>query len=342
MSREITIYHIAKKFNVSASTVSRALKDHPSIGKKTREAIKVYAKEQGYQVNSVAANLRSKKTNTIGIIVSWINRPFISSMISGVETIANNNGYNVIISQTRDQYEREVTSTSALYKGRIEGLIVSLAMGSVKYNHFNQFINSKIPIVFVDRVPEEDFADKIIINNYGAAFDATEHLISLGCKKIAHIGGSQNRLIYRERKDGYIAALKKHGLETNEDFVKYTQSINPEEALEISNQLLSKTEKPDGFFCANDSSAVSVIQSARRLGISIPEQLKVVGFNNDPVSTIIDPQLTTVAHPAISMGEIAAQHILDKDKNEPETVTLETQLIVRGSTVKEPEIISVL
>jgi DNA-binding LacI/PurR family transcriptional regulator len=335
MGKEITIYDIAAKFNVSASTVSRALKDHHSIGKKTRTAIKTYAEEQGYQVNSIAANLRIKKTNTIGVIVSWINRPFISSMISGVETVANNNGLNVIISQTRDVYELEVANAAAMFQGRVEGLIVSLAMESTSYEHFNQFLKRKIPIVFVDRVPEENFADKVVIDNYQSAFTATEHLIECGCKRIAHIGGSQLRLIYRERQKGYLDALKKHGLEVPEGFIQYSHSINSEEARQISNILLSKADRPDGFFCANDTSAVSVIQSARSKGIVVPDDLKIIGFNDDPVATIIDPQLSTISHPANNMGKIAAEHLLSKVDHVPEIVTLETKLIIRGSTVKQ-------
>ncbi|MEM9329198.1 MAG: LacI family DNA-binding transcriptional regulator [Bacteroidota bacterium] len=338
MSKDITIYDIAEKFDVSASTVSRALKDHKSIGKKTREAIKQYASEMGYQVNSVAANLRSRKTNTFGVIVSWINRPFISSLISGIETVANNNGFNVIISQTRDQYDREVANAFAMFQGRVEGLIVSLAMESVRYDHFDQFISSKVPLVFVDRVPEETLADKVIIDNFKAGFVATEHLIELGCRRIAHIGGSQSRYIYRERQEGYLEALRKHGLAPDEGIIRHTQSLYAEEANAISSELLELPQRPDGFFCANDTSAVSVIQCARKKDIAVPEDLKVVGFNDDPVATIIDPPLTTISHPAIRMGQIAAEHILNKTASkDPEVVTLETELIVRQSSVIAPQ-----
>ncbi|MFP4092051.1 MAG: LacI family DNA-binding transcriptional regulator [Cyclobacteriaceae bacterium] len=337
MKKNLTIHDIAAKFNVSPSTVSRALKDHKSIGKKTREAIKSYADEQGYQVNSLAASLRSQKTNTIGVIVSWIDRPFISSLISGVETVANNMGYSVIISQTRDNYAREVANADVLFKARVEGLIVSLAMESVNYDHFDKFINSKIPTVFVDRVPESTLADKVIIDNFRSSFQATEHLIELGCRRIAHIAGSQSRLIYRERKEGYLAALQKHGLASDEELIQYSQSVSRENAYELSDQLLSMDNRPDSFFCANDLSAVSVIQCARNRHIPVPDELKVIGFNNDPVSTIIDPSLSTISLPSTRMGEIAVEHIINKQENKTaETVILDTELIVRGSTVKNP------
>ncbi len=341
MSKNITIYDIAKKFAVSPSTVSRALNDHKSISEKTKKAIKAYAEKHGYKINTLAASLRSQKSRTLGIIVSWINRPFISSMISGVEAYANERGYNVIISQTKDNYEKEVENASALFNSRVDGLIVSLAAESINYDHFNQFIDNDIPVVFVDRVPEEIQADKVVINNFESAFMATEHLIELGCKKIAHIGGSQARFIYRERKDGFVAALRKHGINVNEDWIRFSQSVSSEDAFGISESILSQENKPDGFFCANDSSAISVIQSARKRGINVPDQLKIVGFNNDPVSTIITPKLTTINHPGERMGEIAAEHILNKEEHpEPEIVKLDTELIIRESTVINAEVVT--
>lgn len=334
--KEITIYDIARELNVSPSTVSRALKDHHSIGKKTKKAVLKLADQRGYQPNSIAASLRSNKTNTIGVIISWINRPFISSLITGVEIAANEAGYNVIISQSHDSYQNEVANAQALYTSRIEGLVVSLAMETRDFSHFQRFIKQNVPLVFVDRVPEELHADKVIINNYAAGFMATEHLIEQGCKRIAHIGGSQHRNVYHDREEGYLAALRKHNLTVDEKYIVHSDGLSSDEGLKASRYLFSLSDRPDGIFSANDTAAVSVIQFARKMNIKVPDDVAVIGFNNDPVSTIIDPPLSTVTHPAIEMGKIAALQVLGhKDHREivrTQTITLETELLVRASS----------
>lgn len=337
--KEITIYDIAKELNVSASTVSRALKDHHSISKSTKRSILKLANERGYKPNSIAASLRSNKTNTIGVIISWINRPFISSLISGIEMAANKAGYNVIISQSHDSYASEVANAQALYASRCEGLVVSLAMETTKYDHLQQFLKKNIPLVFVDRVPEEINSDKVVIDNYAAGFKATEHLIQQGCKRIAHIAGAQHRNVYKERQEGYIAALKQYGVAVDESLIVHNEVLSSEEGHKSSEYLMNLNLPPDGIFSANDTAAVSVIQYARQAGIRVPEDLAVIGFNNDPVSTIIDPPLSTVTHPAIEMGKIAALQVLEqKDYNEivrSQTIVLETELIIRKSSLRK-------
>ncbi|WP_421898181.1 LacI family DNA-binding transcriptional regulator [Marinoscillum sp.] len=335
-NKEITIYDIAKELNVSPSTVSRALKDHHSIGKKTKKAVLKLAQERGYQPNTIAASLRSNKTTTIGVIISWINRPFISSMISGVETAANKAGYNVIISQSHDSYENEVANAQALFASRIQGLVVSLAMETTNYDHFNQFVKKNIPLVFVDRVTEELNADKVVIDNFSAGFKATEHLIQEGCTRIAHIGGAQQRNVYRERREGYLAALKQYNIEINDEYIVENPVLSSEEGLKESEYLMNLPNRPDGVFCANDTAAVSVIQYARKVGIKVPQELAVIGFNNDPVTTIIDPPLSTVTHPAIEMGKIAAMQVLGQKEHKEivrsQTIVLETELLIRESS----------
>lgn len=336
--REVTIYDIARELNVSPSTVSRALKDHHSIGKKTKKAVLKLAEQRGYQPNVIAASLRSNKTNTIGIITSWINRPFISSLISGVEIAANKSGYNVIISQSHDSYDSEVANAQVLYNSRIEGLVVSLAMETTNYDHFEKFLKKNIPVVFVDRVPENINATKVVIDNFMAGFKATEHLIAQGCIRIAHIGGAQHRNVYRERRLGYVEALKKHNIQIDEQLIIENNVLSSEEGLKVGKQLLSLPNRPDGIFSANDTAAVSVIQYARKAGISIPNELAVIGFNNDPVSTIIDPPLSTVGHPAIEMGKLAAMHVLNNDNQDEavksQTIMLETDLVIRQSSLR--------
>lgn len=337
--REITIYDIASELNVSPSTVSRALKDHYSIGKEMIETVKKVAREKGYRPNHIAASLRKNKTNTIGVMISWINRPFISSLISGIEDEASNAGCNVIISQSHDLYEHEIANAKALYNSRIGGLIVSLAMETKKYNHFSTFIDNDIPVVFVDRVSDELNCDKVIIDNYAAGLMATSHLIEQGCKRIAHFGGAQHRSIYRQREEGYLAALRQHNMEIDDDLILNGGVLNSEEGHRMAERVLGLPNPPDAIFTANDTAAVAVIQYAKGKGIKIPQKLAVIGFNNDPVSLIIDPTLSTVSHPAVDMGKIAARQVLNrrehKDIITSETITLKTDLIVRESTLRK-------
>lgn len=336
--KEVTIYDIAQDLNVSPSTVSRALKDHFSIGKEMIELVKKQAKQRGYRPNGIAASLRRNKTNTIGIITSWINRPFISSLISGVEEEVAKAGYNVIICQSHDSYESELANAKALYDSRVGGIIVSLAMETKNYDHFKQFSDNEIPIVFVDRVSEEFRADKVVIDNFLAGFTATRHLIEQGCKRVAHFAGAQHQNVYRERQRGYLEALKHHNIPIDETLIIKGDILNSEEGIKMANHALDLPNPPDGIFSSNDTSAVSAILCAKKRGIKIPKELAIIGFNNDPISLIVEPRLSTIDHPAIDMGRIAARQVLKhkehKDIVISETITLQTELIVRESSLR--------
>lgn len=336
--KDLTIYDIAKELNVSGSTVSRALNDHPGIGKKTRKAIKDLASEWNYRPNLLAASLRTKRSNTIGVLVPWINRPFISSLISGIESSAFEAGYNVIISQSHDSYEMEKQSVQALSESRISALIVSLAMQSNNYKHFDIFNNNGIPIVYVDRIPQLKNIYKVHIDNFNAAFEATEHLINQGCKRIAHFGGTSDQIIYEERRLGYISALKQYGLNINDELNLKGKSLSADESIHLCESVFGLDNPPDGLFCANDTSTVSAIQFAKNLGIRIPEDLAVIGFNNDPICTIINPTLSSVEHPAIEMGKLAFNQALrllpdNSSTNDASMNSMpDTHLVVRQSS----------
>lgn len=334
--KEVTIYDIAQELNVSPSTVSRALRNHTSIGKEMIEAVQKVAQAKGYRPNNIAASLRNNKTDTIGVMISWINRPFLSNLISGVEEVASKAGYNVIISQSQDRYKNEVANAKALYDSRISGLVVSLAMETIKYDHFAQFIRKDIPVVFVDRVSEECLTDRVMVDNYEAGFKATKHLIEQGCRRIAHFAGAQHRNVYRERLQGYKSALKEYSLPVDESLILYGETLNFEEGQKMTEYLIRMPQPPDAIFSANDTAAVSAIQYAKQHGIKIPQELAVVGFNDDPISRIIDPPLSTIVHPAVDMGKIAARQIINhrdhKEHTRPETIILNTELVIRESS----------
>lgn len=336
----ITIYDLAKELEVSASTISRALKEHRSISKKTIKKVKKLAAERGYRPNQLAASFRTKRTTNIGVLVPWINRPFISSLISGAEKAAREKGYNVIISQSHDSYQNEMDNVRALYESQVCGLVVSLAMETEKYDHFEPFFENKTPVIFVDRVPEEIDNYKVVINNFTAAFNATKHLIEQGCKRIAHLGGATHQNVYQERTRGYLEALKQHNLPIDEALLLKGHILSSEEGTRLAQYLLSLPNPPDGIFSANDRAAVSTIQYAKSIGVKIPEELAVIGFNDDPICKIVEPKLSSVVHPAMAMGKITVEKILklimenSVQNGDTKPTTLDTELVLRESSLR--------
>ncbi|MBL86914.1 MAG: LacI family transcriptional regulator [Winogradskyella sp.] len=336
-NRDITIYDIANELNLSSSTVSRALKNHRSISKKTIKRVNDMANKMGYTPNELASSLRNNKTKTIGVLISRINRPFMSSLISGIEETAQKAGYNVIITQSHDSYKDEVNMAQALYNSRVSGIICSLAMETTKTSHFDQFMEKDIPLVFVDRVPKDFDTYRVMIDNYSAGYKATNHLIEMGAKRIAHIGGLKFRNIYKERERGYRDALKEHNLPIDEDLIQHVKSMSYDEGEKATNKLLDMDNPPDGIFSSNDTTGVAAIQVAKQRGLIIPDELKIIGFNNDPLSQIIDPGLSTISHPAYEMGKTSSKkilkHLKKSDKKSITEITfLNTEIIVRGST----------
>lgn len=337
-NKDITIYDIAEKLNLATSTISRALKDHPSISDKTIKKVKKTAEEMGYVPNTLAAGLRGNKTNTIGVLIPTVTQPFLSSLISGIEITAQKSGYNVIIMQSHDSYEEEVSMAKSLYSSRVSGVISSLAMETRDTSHFQQFVSNNIPLVFVDRVPKDFNTFRVIIDNYAAGYKATKHLIEQGCTRIAHLtAGSEFGNLYSERKRGYIDALKDNNLPLMEELIVNLKTVTYEEGAKASNKLFDLPNPPDGIFASGDIIAVSAIQSAKKRGIKIPEELAIIGFNNDPISQIIDPNLSTITHPAAKMGKASAEIILknikSNKKDEVKEITfLNTEVLVRESS----------
>jgi len=340
-NKDITIYDIAEKLKLATSTISRALKDHPTISDKTIKKVKKTAEEMGYVPNTLAAGLRGNKTNTIGVLIPTITQPFLSSLISGIEIAAQKSGYNVIIMQSNDSYEEEVSMAKSLYGSRVSGIICSLAMKTTDTSHFQQFVSNNIPLVFVDRVPKDFNTFRVIIDNYTAGYKATKHLIEQGCTRIGHLtAGSKFGNIYTERMRGYLDALKDHNLTIEEELIVDLKAVTYDEGLKASNKLLNLKNRPDGIFASGDIMAVSAIQSAKKKGIKIPEDLAVIGFNNDPISQIIDPSLSTITHPAAKMGQMSAEIILKNikspKKDEVKEITfLNTEVVIRESSKRK-------
>jgi LacI family transcriptional regulator len=333
---ETTIHDIAKKLSISASTVSRALKDNPVISEATRITVKRMADEMGYRPNILAANLRTKRTNTIGVIVPLINRHFFSSVISGVEDIAYSQGFAVTISQSNDNLEKECKIAQTLFANRVDGVILSIGMETNSFDHLKLFSERKIPIVFFDRVVDEIKAHKIVVDDYGGGYRATQHLINQGATRIAHIGGPLHLKIYENRQKGYCDALKEAGLNINESLI-INNSLSREEGTTAIKKLMQNLERPDAVFCANDTTALSVIIFLKENGLNVPEDVAIVGFSNEPFSEMVTPSISTVKQPGFLMGQKAAQLIIQQilfDHENPvfKTIVMPTELIIRDSS----------
>jgi len=338
--KEITIYDIAESLNLSSATVSRGLKDHPAIRKETKKRILEKAKEMGYRHNHFASNLRRNRTNTIGVIVPRLNSYFMSSVIAGIEKVVNEAGYNLVISQSLESVKKENVNIKTMFNTRVDGLLVSLSYDTDDDSHFKIILDKNIPLIFFDRVFDHPLCTSVVIDNYAAGYAMTKHLIDQGCKRLSHITANLKRNVYSERLRGYKQALADHGLPYDESLL-FVNNLTEAACIESVKSILSRDELPDGIFCNNDSSAVACIRELKAAGIKIPEQVAIGGFNNEPISTVVEPNLTTINYPGQEMGEICAsiliRRLANPDNAELNRVVLRHQLIVRDSSRRKQE-----
>ncbi len=337
-NRDVTIYDIAKVLNISASTVSRGLKDHPHVRKEIKKKILMTARKMGYQQNKFASNLRQKRTSTIGVVVPRLDSYFMSTVISGMEKIFNESGYHLIISQSQESIKKESASIATLFNSRVDGLLVSLSYETQNLDHLGILFNKGIPVVFFDRVCDHSKCKSVVINNYKAGYEATSHLISQGCKNIIHLGGSLIRNVYSDRFKGYQRALLDHGLQYNDKLLMLSD-LSHNSGIEAAKAILQQKPMPDGIFAANDTTAVSVICELKQSGIRIPEDICIAGFNDDPISRVVEPNLTTVHYPGREMGEIAAATMISILKGEQSellnSIVINHSLIIRQSSLRK-------
>ncbi|WP_072994312.1 LacI family DNA-binding transcriptional regulator [Pseudozobellia thermophila] len=338
MKKKTTIYDLAKKLGVSPATISRSLNDHPSISIKTKEKVLQAAKETGYRINKFASNLSLQKSNTIGVIVPRLNSDFMSTVLSGIEKIANNAGYNLIISQSLEQEAKEKFNTKTLFESGVDALLVSLANETKNYEHFATFTERKIPLLFFDRVVDLPNCPTIIIDNEAAGYQATEHLIKQGCENIIHVSSGLNRSVYKLRYSGYKKALKEFSTYNREQLVE-VGNFSQAEAQKVVDYIQSSKQPVDGVFVSNDNLAVYIIKALLKAGYKIPDQIKIIGFNNDPVTQVISPELSTIDYPGYKMGKLAGQSILSHlngsiNIESADQIILKHELIIRESSQK--------
>jgi LacI family transcriptional regulator len=334
---EPTIHDIARELKISASTVSRALNDNPRISQKTRDKIKVVAASMGYRPNTLASNLRNKKSNTIGIVVPLINRHFFSSVISGAEEVAFKSGYNVVISQSNDLAEKEISIVHSMFSNRVDGLIISIAMQTNTFDHLKIFRKKNIPLVFFDRAVPEIETDKIVVDDFNGGFRVTQHLIDQGYQRIAHLAGPQNLTTYLERKNGYIEALRTNDIPYDQSLV-IINTLTSDEGVTAVQQLMSLSSPPDAIFCGNDTTALSAMIYLRDKGFRIPHDIGIVGFSNEPFSKVVSPAISTIAQPGFQMGQKAAEKLISQIETKErkyQTIVMPTELIIRESSSRK-------
>lgn len=330
----LTIKDIAKDLNISPSTVSRALKDNPDISSETRKMVQDYAKKHKYKPNALALSLRTQHTNIIGVIVPELANHFFSGVLSGMERVAEERDYHVIVCQSLEDYNKEIRNVQTLIKARVCGVLISQSKTTIKYDHFQELIDNDIPVVFFDRICTGIDSDKVVVDDYMGTFIAVEYMIQTGCKRIAFFSAPAHLEISKNRKNGYLDALRKYQLPIDESLVKTadTKPLGYEKAMEVFNE----SDRPDAFMAMNDYTASGILVAAKELGLKVPGDISICGFSNSSISQDTDPMLTTMdQHPA-RVGEEAMKLILEKIEN-PENVSrknkiIKTSLIVRQTT----------
>ncbi len=329
---EVTIMDIARQLGISKSTVSRALRGHTDIHEGTRQMILDLAKELDYEPNPLANALLKRRTNIIGMLVPEFRHYFFPTIIMGAQAVLSKAGYNLMIFQSDESYETEVANVKALLRSRVDGLLVSITGKTENFDHFRTVLQKEVPLVFFNRVCPELETPQVIIDDYSGAFQAVEHLIEQGYRRIAHLAGPSILQIARLRMQGYVDAMQKHGLPMDESLIVY-HDLTEENARLCARHLLDLPQPPEAIFAVNDPSALEVLLLAKQRGIKVPQDLGIVGFSNDPVSALIEPSLSTVDQPVWEIGEQSALLLLEQlDQPRVETKVLQTRLIVRDSS----------
>jgi len=337
-TKEITIYDIAQKLNISVATVSRGLKDNEAVNKQTRKKIFDLAEKMGYRSNHFARNLREQQTHTIGVLVHELNSNFITSVLAGIEKVTAETGYDIIITHSSESVIKEAANANNLFHKRVDGLIASLSFDTENLDHFESFIKKGIPVIFFDRVEQDRGNSVVIIDNYKCGYQATKHLIDQGCTRIAHVTSSLKRNVYLDRFRGYRAALSESGLTFNENYL-IVKDLSEKAGIEAANQILKMKELPDGIFLTNDFVAAVCMRTLKEQGIVIPDDIAIVGFNNDSIAKLIEPSLTTINYPGIDVGEIAARNLINHLKglsniSQTNCIIVRSELIIRNSSLK--------
>ena len=339
MTKKTTIYDIAKKLNITAATVSRALNNNPKISEKTKELVFKTASGMNYEQNKLAQALKSGKSFNVGVIVPRIDSNFFSSVIRGIEEELYPEGYHVIICQTHDQQELEIKNINSLLNAQVDGILMSISNAKLETNAvFNNLVKKNVPLIFFDRKKDIKNVSSITIDDFKGGYEATSHLIQQGCKRIAHLSNNRNLEIFKNRYLGYKQALLDNNIPFDESLVVETFS-KVIEGREKTRLLLQMDNPPDAIFSSSDFSALGAIEEIKESGLRIPEDICVVGFSNEPFTKFMELSISSIDQSPMEMGKITARMFLDEVASEVKVklekhVVLTPTLIARKSSLK--------
>lgn len=339
MNKKTTIYDIAKKLDIAAATVSRALNNNPKISSKTAQLVLETAEKMNYKKNNLALALQSGRSNSVGVIVPRINTNFLASVIRGIEEELQPEGYHVIICQTHEDDKIEIENINTLLNAQVDGILMSVSNVTEENSAIIQkVIQKNIPLVFFDRKLNIEGANSVTVNDYQGGYLATQQLIKEGCDKIAHLTVNRSLEIYKDRFEGYKKALEENGLLFNEDYVIQIKS-SVESGIEAMKKLLALSNPPNAVFSSSDFAALGAIQELKEQGISIPDDFCVFGFGNEPFTKYMELSISTIDQSPIEMGKVTAKVFLNqirKTKNSTleKTIVLLPQLQIRKSSTR--------
>lgn len=335
--QHITIHDIAKELNVSASTVSRALNDNPRISKSTIEMVKSVAARYNYQPNVVASSLRRGSSKTVGVIVPRINRNFFANVIGGMEVILATSGYHLMICQTHEKLEHEVAAIKTLINARVDAVLLSISMETTHHDHLKLLTRGGIRLFYFDRVPAGTESGSVVVDDHSGAYHSVRHLLEQGYRKIIHLSGPDHINIYKDRKRGYLDAMHEAGFDVPPSWI-LSEPLVQEGGEAAFHSGMKMRKRPDAFFCSGDFAALGILQAAKRSGISIPGDLGVTGFANEPFTAFLEPSLTTVDQGGEQMGRVVSEMFLrcqqgQTDSSTCNQVVIKPELIVRNSSL---------
>ena len=341
MVKKTTIYDIAKELNITAATVSRALNNNPKISKNTRELVLATASKLNYKQNRLALALKSGKSNNVGVIVPFINRNFFASIIRGIEDELYPKGYHVIISQTHEDSEREIKIIQNLLNAQVDGILISTSHTNDKKSKLEPFTKKNIPFVFFDRKLDVPNISSVIIDDFKGGYDATQHLIEQGCKRIAHLYVNNGLEIYKNRLDGYKKALKENNQNFNPEYVIALKN-DMEAGKEAAERLMKLSNPPDAIFSSTDYGLLGAIKYLQSYPMKIPDNFCAVGFSNEPFTQFMEPSISSIDQSPVEMGRMAARVFLEKMESEvsvriQKSVVIPPKLIIRKSSSKIPK-----
>lgn len=334
LNKQVTLKDLARKLRLSVSTVSRALRNVPDISPETKKLVMALAEELNYEPNFIAKSLVNKQTKVIGVVLPAIASRYFANALTGMTEVADSKGYHIMFCQSDESYEKEELCIKKLVSIRVDGILISVSKDTSNTDLFLKVQQKGIPIVFFDRALKDVIATKVTVDQHRGAYQVVEHLIKRGYKKIAHIAGPKDLSIAVERLNGYLDALADYKIPVNKDYILNCEDFE-NDALEKIQLLFDFENKPDAIFAINDSSAIICIKYLQKLGYNVPGDVAVAGYNNDPVSEVVTPSLTTIMQPSYEVGKLATQLLIDEIEGDGTILyekVLNSELIIRSSS----------